>query len=159
MAAMANVLIKDDSNPLVEFTLVPISNSRPKWRAQVSGVPVDGQITVEQLVNEKLANGAYRRVLKLEVPELETLGTAGTSAGYVAPQKVAFVTPITVSMIANPRSTTASMANALKLMIGLLAGATATTATGTMNGASAADVVKNSAAPMPRFLVYGEDAY
>lgn len=159
MAAMANILIKDDANPLVEFTLVPISNARPKWRAQVSGVPVDGQITVEQLVNEKLADGSYRQVLKLEVPVMETLGTAGTSAGYVAPQKVAFRIPYTVTTIRNARATDAVMANALKFMLGLLGGASATTATGTLNGTSAADAVKNSTGPIPRFMVYGEDAF
>jgi hypothetical protein len=159
MGQMANILVKDDSNPLVEFTLVPVANNRPKWRAQVAGVPVDGQITVEQLANTKLADGSYRRVLKLEVPELETLGTAGTSAGYVAPQKVAFVTPVTVTVIANARSTTASMANALKLLLGLLGGAYSTTGGGTLAGTSAADAVKNNTTgPITRFMVYGEDA-
>lgn len=159
MAAMTNILVKDDANPLVELTLIPITNSRPKWRASVSGVPVDGQVTVEMLVNERLADGSYRRVLKVEVPELETLGTAGTSAGYVAPQKVAFRTPYTISTIANSRATTSSMANALKIVLGLLAGASSTTATGTLNGASAADAVKNGTGPFTRFMVYGEDAF
>lgn len=157
MATMANILIKDDSNPLVEFTLVPVSSNRPKWRAQVTGVPIEGQITLELVANTQLADGSWRRVLKLEVPEMETLGTAGTSAGYVAPQKVAFVTPYTVTTIQNARATTASMANTAKLALSLLAGATAVTAAGTMNGASAADTYKNSAAVVPRFLVYGED--
>jgi hypothetical protein len=138
--------------------LVPVTNARPKWRAQVSGVPIDGQITVEELANDKLADGSYRRVLKLEVPEMETLGTAGTSAGYVAPQKVAFRTPYTLTTIQNPRATTASMANALKFLIGLIGGADATTASGTISGTSAADVVKNKTGPITRFLVYGEDA-
>jgi len=160
MGQMANILVKDDSNPLVEFTLVPVANNRPKWRAQVTGVPVDGQITVEQIANVKLADGNYRRVLKLEVPELETLGTAGTSAGYVAPQKVAFRTPVTVTIVQNQRATIASMANALKLLIGLLGGAYSTTGGGTLNGTSAADAVKsNTTGPMTRFFVYGEDAY
>jgi hypothetical protein len=159
MSAMANILVKDDANPLVEFTLVPVANNRPKWRAQVAGVPVAGQITVEQVANTRLADGSYRRVLKLEVPELETLGTAGTSAGYVAPQKVAFVTPYTITTIANVRSTTASMANALKIALGLLGGAYSTTGGGTLNGTSAADAVKNNTTgPIVRFLVYGEDA-
>lgn len=158
MAAMANILIKDDANPLVEFTLVPVTNARPKWRAQVAGTPLDGQITVEQLVNEKLADGNYRRVLKLEVPVMETLGTAGTAAGYVAPPKVAYKIPYTVSTVQNARATTADMANALKFLLGLLAGASAVTATGTLNGASAADAVKNGTGPITRFMVYGEDA-
>lgn len=159
MAAMTNILVKDDSNPLVELTLVPVSNARPKWRAQVAGVPIDAQVTVELLVNEKLADGNYRRVMKLEVPELETLGTAGTSAGYVAPQKVAFRTPYTVSTIANARGTTNSAANALKLVLGLLQGASSTTATGTIDQTVAADTVKNSTAPIVRFFVYGEDPF
>lgn len=159
MGAMTNILVKDDSNPLVEFTLVPVSNSRPKWRGQVAGIPVDGQITMEQLVNEKLADGAYRRVLKLEVPVMETLGTAGTSAGYQAAPKVAYKIPVTVSTVAPARSVVADMANAVKIALGLIAGASSTTATGTLNGASAADAVKNGTGPITRFLVYGEDAY
>lgn len=158
MGAMTNILIKDDANPLVEFTLVPVTNARPKWRAQVAGVPVDGQITVELLANDKLADGSYRRVLKLEVPELETLGTAGTSAGYVAPQKVAFRTPHTWSTIQNSRATAASMANSVKFMLALVGGATSVTNTGTLNGTSAADAVKNGTGPITRFLVHGEDA-
>ncbi len=159
MGQMANILVKDDSNPLVEFTLIPVTNSRPKWRAAVTGVPIEGQITVELLQNTRLADGNYRRVFKLSVPELETLGTAGTSAGYVAPQKVAFITPITVTMVVNQRATVASCANALKLLLGLLGGAYSTTGGGTLNGTSAADAVKsNTTGPITRFMVYGEDA-
>jgi hypothetical protein len=63
-------------------------------------------------------------------------------------------------MIANSRSTTASCANALKIALGLLAGAYSTTAGGVLNGASAADAVKNNTTgPMTRFFVYGEDAF
>jgi hypothetical protein len=156
---MANILVKDDSNPLVEFTLVPVARERPTWRAQVSGVPIEGQIVVEQLANVKLADGSHRRVLKISIPEMETLGTAGTSAGYVAPQKVAFVTPVTITMVANARSTVASMANAVKIALGLLGGAYSTTAGGTLNGTSAADAVKsNTTGPITRFFVFGEDA-
>lgn len=159
MGQMANVLVKDDSNPLVEFTLIPVTNARPKWRAAVSGVPIEGQITIELLQNARLADGNYRRVFKLSVPELETLGTAGTSAGYVAPQKVAFITPITVTMVVNQRATVASCANALKLLLGCLGGAYSTTGGGTLNGTSAADAVKsNTTGPITRFFVYGEDA-
>lgn len=159
MGQMANILMKDDANPLVEFTLVPVTNARPKWRAQVSGVPVDGQVTVELLANDRLKDGSYRRVLKLEVPELETLGTAGSSAGYVAPQKVAFVTPVTVTLVQNARATSASMANAVKFILGLIGGATSTTGGGTLDGTSAADAVKSGTGPITRFLVHGEDAF
>jgi hypothetical protein len=159
MGAMTNLLVKDDSNPLVEFTLVPITNLRPKWRGQVAGVPVNAQITAEQLANETLKSGDYRRVFKTELPVLETLGTAGTSAGYTAPQKVAYKIPVTTSVLAPARATAADIANALKIHLAMLAGATSATATGTLNGASAADAVKSSTAPIPRFFVYGEDAF
>jgi hypothetical protein len=158
MAAMTNILVKDDANPLVEFTLVPVTNARPKWRAQVSGVPADGQVTVEMLANDKLADGSFRRVLKVQVPVMETLGTAGTSAGYVAPQKVAFSVPLTITLVENPRATAAHLANAVKFALGLVGGASSVTNTGTLAGTSAADAVKNGAGPFTRFLVYGEDA-
>lgn len=158
MSQMTNILIKDDANPLVEYTLVPVTNDRPKWRAQVAGVPLDGQITIEQLANIRLPDGNYRRVLKVEVPTMETLGASGTSAGYVAPPKVAYRTPVTITLLANQRGTTADCANALKFLASCIAGASSVTATGTLNGASAADAWKNGTGPFTRFMIYGEDA-
>jgi len=158
MSAMANILVKDDSNPLVEFTCVPVTNNRPKWRAQVAGVPVDGQLTLELLANTRLASGAYRRVFKAVVSVLETLGASGTSAGYVAPPKVAYQIPVTVTMVVDPRATIADCANAIKIAVGAIAGASATTATGTLNGASAADAWKSGTGPITRFFTAGEDA-
>jgi hypothetical protein len=158
MSQMANILVKDDSNPLVELTLVPVTNARPKWRAQIPGVPLDGQVTVELLANIVLADGNNRRVLKLEVPVMETLGASGTSAGYVAPPKVAYKIPMTVTMVVNQRAVIEDVANAVKITLGLIGGASSTTATGTLNGTSAADAVKSGTGPITRFLVYGEDA-
>lgn len=159
MSAMANILIKDDSNPLVEFTLVPIDNDPPTWRTQLAGVPTDGQISVTQLANDRLPSGDYRRVMKLEVPIMETLGTTGTSAGYQAAPKVAYVEKLTISHVSPSRAITADNANVIKLGIGLLAGAGSTTAAGTLDGTSAADAVKGHAGVMTRFFVYGEAAY
>jgi hypothetical protein len=158
MSAMTNILVKDDSNPLVEITLVPITNNRPKWRAQVAGVPLDGQVTVELLANTLLADGNNRRVLKLEVPVMETLGASGTSAGYVAPAKVAYKIPVTLTMVVNQRAVIADTANAVKFILSLIAGASSVTESGTLNGASAANAVKSGTGPFTRFLVYGEDA-
>lgn len=158
MSQMANILLKDDSNPLVEHTLVPVTASRPLWRTQTPGVPVDGQITTELVANQRLASGAYRRVFKTEVPVMETLGASGTSAGYVAPPKVAFKIPVTTTMVVDPRATIADCANAAKLHAGAIAGASSTTATGTLDGASAADAWKSGTGPITRFFVAGEDA-
>lgn len=159
MGQMANILVKDDSNPLVEYTFYPVTNDPPTWRTQIPGIPMDGQMSLIQLANNRLPTGDYRRVLKLEVPVMETVGASGTSAGYVAPQKVAYVVPYTVTTVQPSRAAIADMANACKIMLAILAGASAVTATGTLNGASVADAVKNSTAMAPRFQVYGENAY
>lgn len=152
MAAMTNLLVKDDANPLVELTFVPITDTpEPLWRTQLANVPFEGQMTLRQSI-VKQKNGSYKITAKLEVPVMETLGASGTSAGYVAPPKVAYINPIIVTMFADKRSTIADRANMFKLMLGLLAGASSTTATGTMNGASLADAVKNSTAAFPQLF-------
>jgi len=152
MPAMTNLLVKDDANPLVEMTFVPITDTpEPLWRTQIASVPFEGQMKLTQSV-VKQKNGSYKVTVKLEVPVMETLGASGTSAGYVAPPKVAYTTTAILSVFASARSTIEDRANTVKLMIGLLAGATSTTATGTINGASAANVLKNSTAPMPQLL-------
>lgn len=152
MAAMTNLLVKDDANPLVEQTFVPITDTpEPFWRTAMSGVPFEGQARLTQSV-VKQKNGSYKITAKLEVPVMETLGASGTSFGYVAPAKVAYVTTVILSVFADKRSTIADRANALKMMMGLIAGASSTTATGTINGASAADTVKNSTAAFPQLF-------
>jgi hypothetical protein len=156
MGAMTNLLVKDDAATRIEFTLIPITDTpNPRWRAAVAGVPVDGQLQVEAY-EEVQASGERRRVLKVLEPVMETLGASGTSAGYVAPPKVAYRMSAFMSMIVNPRSTIADAANIHSLLLGLIQGASSTTATGTLTQASAGDAIKNSTAPIVRFLVYGE---
>jgi hypothetical protein len=152
MGAMANVLIKDDATAPVEFTFVPVTDTpNPFWRANVAGVPLEGQMRL-QCSQEILKSGAYKLTVKLEVPVMETLGASGTSAGYVAPPKVAYVNTGILSVFADPRSTIADRANLLKLMIGALQGASATTATGILANTAAGDAWKNSTLPFPLFL-------
>lgn len=152
MPTMTNLLVKDDANPLVELTFVPITDTpEPFWRCAIAGVPFEGQPRLTQSV-VKQKNGSYKITAKLEVPVMETLGASGSSAGYVAPPKVAYVTTAILSMFADKRSTIADRANTLKMMMGLIAGASSTTATGTLNGASAADAVKNSTAAFPQLF-------
>ena len=152
MAIMTNLLVKDDANPLVELTFVPITDTpEPLWRTQIANVPLEGQMTLRQSV-VKQKNGSWKITAKLEVPVMETLGASGTSYGYVAPPKVAYINPIIVTMFADRRSTIEDRANLLKMMLGLLAGASSTTATGTLNGASLANAVKNSTAAFPQLF-------
>lgn len=152
MATMTNLLVKDDANPLVEQTFIPITDTpEPLWRTQMAGVPFEGQARLTQSI-VKQKNGSYKITAKLEVPVMETLGASGTSFGYVAPAKVAYVTTAIFSVFADKRSTLADRSNTVKMMLGLLAGASATTATGTLNGASAADAYKNSTAATPQLF-------
>lgn len=153
MPAMTNILVKDDTvTTPVEYTFLPITDTpNPFWRTAIANVPLDGQMRLNA-TSVKQKNGGYKLTLKLEIPTMETLGASGTSAGYVAPPKVAYVTPIIFTMFVDKRSTTADRANTFKMMLGLLAGATATTATGTLNGASAGDAIKNSTAVVPQLF-------
>lgn len=155
MAAMANLLVKDDATSPVEITFVPITDTpNPFWRAGIAGVPLDGQprVTVTQ---EKVKSGAYKYTVKVEVPVMETLGASGTSAGYVAPPKVAYVNTCIFTMFADARSTIADRANLLKLVIGILQGASATTATGVLSNTAAGDAWKNSVLPFPLIFTNG----
>jgi len=154
MGVMTNVLVKDDANPLVEATLIPITDTpMPFWRGSAAGVPLEGQIRA-YCSTEQLKSGAYKVTLKLEVPVMETLGASGTSAGYVAPPQVAYVNTVFVTLFADKRSTNADRYNAVKMAIGLVQGASSTTATGVLSQASAADAWKSSTLPFP--MLFGQ---
>jgi hypothetical protein len=150
---MTNILVKDDTvTTPVEFTLVPVDDNPPFWRAGVAGVPLDGQITLT-LSDEVMKNRQVKMTAKLEVPVLETLGASGTSAGYVAPPKVAYKTVCIFTMFSDPRATTQNRADALKLALGVLQGASSTTATGVLANTSAGNAFVNSVLPVTNAFV------
>lgn len=153
MAAMTNVLLKDDTvTTAVEFTLEPVSdNPVATWRANAASTPLEGQVRLS-MESLKLKSGGYKLTCKLEVPVMETLGASGTSAGYVAPPKVAYVTTCIFTMFADRRSTAQDRMNALRMAVGVLQGATATTNTGTLAQSSAANAFSASAAFGPVFF-------
>lgn len=150
MPAMDNILVKDDTvTTPVEFTLLPVTDTPdPIWRASVAGVPLDGQVRCT-LQSSELKNGGSKMSVKLEVPVLETLGASGTSAGYVAPPKVAYTTVCIFTMFSDRRSTSQDRANALKMALGVLQGASATTATGILANTAAGNAFVNSVLPIP----------
>lgn len=149
MPAMTNILVKDDATTPKEWTLVPITdNPFPQWRANDALIQIEGQPRFSEVV-EKLKNGNYKVTAKLELPVMETLGASGASAGYVAPPKVAYVTTTIFTMFVDKRSTIADRANAYRMMIGILQGASSTTATGTLANTAAGDIWKNSTQPAP----------
>lgn len=157
MGAMTNLLVKDDAASPVEYTFKPVTDKdgSPFWRTSIAGVPLEGQMRL-RLTEEQLKDGNWKRTAKLEVPVMETLGASGTSAGYVAPPKVAYVETMIFTHFSNRRSTVADRANTLKLMLGSLQGASSTTATGVLNQASAGSAFTSSVLPLPLFFTSGE---
>lgn len=155
MAAMTNLLVKDDAATPTEFTFIPVTDTPvPLWRTSISGVPFEGQHRLT-MMDEQLKSGDYKRQVKLELSVMETLGASGTSAGYVAPPKVAYTETVYFTHISNKRATNADRSNLLKLVVGILQGASSVTATGTLDQASAGSAFGNSTAPGPQFLVGG----
>jgi len=156
MAAQANILVKDDASTRVEHTLLPVSDAdnTSLWRASAAGTPFDGQVRLT-LSEEILKNGDYKRKLMFEVPVMETLGASGTAAGYVAPPKVAYTEVMHVTHISSRRSTSQDRSNLLSFVVGCLQGASATTATGTLDQASAGGSFLASTAPVPLFFTQG----
>lgn len=149
MPAMTNILVKDDATTPKEWTLIPITdNPFPQWRANDALIQIEGQPRFSEVV-EKLKNGNYKVTAKLELPVMETLGASGASAGYVAPPKVAYVTTTIFTMFVDRRSTIADRANAYRMMIGILQGASATSNTGTLANNVLGDVWKNDVRPVP----------
>ncbi len=155
MGAMTNLLVKDDAATPKEWTLVPVTDTpNPFWRANDAAIAIDGlpRLTVS---SEKLKSGDYKVTAKLEVPTMETLGASGTSAGYVAPPAVAYVTTGICTMFFSPRSTIADRANAYRMLVGLLQGASSTTGTGTLANTAAGSAWQSSSAPLPDLFVEG----
>lgn len=153
MAAMTNILVKDDAATPKEWTLLAITDTPvPYWRGNDAGVPLAGQPRLTESV-EQVKSGDWKISAKLEVPTMETLGASGASSGYVAPPSVAYTTTGIFTMFAPERSTTADRANLLKMMIGVLQGASSTTGTGTLANTAAGDAWKNSAQQAPQLFV------
>jgi hypothetical protein len=149
MAQMTNFLVKDDAATPKEWTLVPITDTpNPFYRAQDPGIPIEGQPRLT-LIEEKLKTNGYRLSAKLEVPVMETLGASGTSAGYVAPPKVAYTNTAILTMFVDRRSTSQDRSNLLKMIAGIAQGASATTGTGTLTNASAGSAWLASTAAVP----------
>jgi len=152
MAAMANFLLKDDATTPIEWTLVPVNDTpNPLYRAIAAGIPLEGEPRLSLSV-ERLKSGGYKLSAKLEVPTMETLGASGTSAGYVAPPKVAYITTGFITVFADARSTIADRYNTLKMLIAVAQGASSTTNTGILANNAAGDAWKNSTLPGPQFF-------
>lgn len=148
MAAMGKLLIKDDATTPKEFTLNPVSDTpNPFWRGSEVDVPIEGQLRCN-ISQVRLKNGSFKVTAKLETPVMESIGTSGNTAGYVAPPKVAYVVTSIFTMFCDKRSTIADRANQLKLTVGMLQGANNSSGAGTLTNASAGDAWKDSGKPV-----------
>lgn len=153
MAQMSNILVKDDAATPKEWTLVPVSdNPLPVWRGNDPAIPLAGQprVTFSETL---LKNGDYKITIKTEVPTMETLGASGSSSGYVAPPKVAYVNTAITTIFANSRSTAQDRANLVKMHLGICQGASATTATGTLANTTAGGGFLASPHPGPQLFI------
>jgi hypothetical protein len=149
MSQMTNLLVKDDAATPKEWTLLPITDTpNPFWRGNDASIPLEGQPRLNFMIT-KLKNGGYKITVKLEVPTMETLGASGTSAGYVAPPRVAYITTGIFTIFADKRSTIADRMNTVRLLTGVIQGATSTTATGTLANTAAGGVWTSNTAPAP----------
>lgn len=153
MGAMTNLLVKDDTvTTRVELTFVPVTDTpRPLWRCQIAGVPLAGQPTIEFDVTS-IKNG-HKVALKVDIPVMESLGTAGTSSGYVAPAKVAYTNTAFATFLLSERATSQNVADLLSVVVGLLQGASSTTATGVLDQASAGNAFVTSVLPIVQAIV------
>lgn len=152
MPNMTYIYVRDDAG--TQRTLIPITDTpNPKYRSNDANVPLNGQMQMN-VYWEELKSGDYKGTVKLEVPVLETLGASGTSGGYVAPPKVAYVTTLTFTMYVSKRATIADRANACRMMTSILAGASSTVDTGIAVNTATADLYKNASttAVVPYFM-------
>jgi len=156
MGAMTNILVKDDTpTTAIETTLVPVTDTpKPIWRSLTAGLPADGQIRLEMDIQD-LKSGGTRTTVKLEVPVMEQLGTAGTQAGYVAAPKVAHIVSGQFSLIADKRATAQNRADVLRMLVGVLQGAGSTTNTGVLAQSSAANAFSASVLPITQAVING----
>ena len=153
MAQMTNFLVKDDAATPKEWNLIPVTDTPfPAWRGDDPAIPLEGQPRYSATC-EQLKGGDYKITAKLEVPTMETLVASGTSAGYVAPPKVAYVNTAIFTMFVNKRSTKADRANLMKMSLGLLQGASSTTATGVLANTAAGGAFAASAAAIPQLYM------
>lgn len=149
---MTDILVKDDAATPKEWTLKPISDSPASvWRASDAALPIEAQprLTVSE---DAVKSGGLKLTAKLEMPILEILGASGTSLGYVAAPKVAHVPTAILSMFVDRRSTIADRANLLKMMLGVLQGASATTGTGILTNTAAGGAFASSTKPLVQFF-------
>jgi hypothetical protein len=134
MTAIANLAVYDGESTPVLHTLLPVSVARSQngseivatWRENLSGVPVDGQVTAVAKISQ-LKSGVFKTEVRVELPVMESI-SGPNSAGYTAPPKVAYVDTVVLTGFHSARSTQQNRVNARCIAKNLLGGLTTTQA-------------------------------
>jgi hypothetical protein len=152
MAAVTNIIAKDDT--ATAWTFIPIgkdSDGNPVWRCNTAGLSVSGQPRLSVSV-QTLKSGDFKVTAKVEVPVMEAQSDSGDSSGYLAAPKVAYVVTGIFTMFASQRSSSSDRANLVRLLVGLVQGATSTVDTGTLANSAVAGTWNSSTAPITQLF-------
>lgn len=109
MSTQANLVFTDAFTVATDHTVEPNGIERlngveiAHYRENLANVPLDGQVSAK-FTRRTLPSGVKQVTMDLSIPVLENV-TGGTSLGYTAPPKVAYVERATVTLFAHPRST------------------------------------------------------
>lgn len=137
MSAISSLSITDGKATPATHVLYPISTvPNAVWREQDAANPLVGQGNLQiSVTQDKTGNGVNKVRMTLSIPAVETVGSAGSSAGYVAAPKVAYVTKADLTLFLPTRSTLAQRKDLQFLLISLL------------NQSLISDTVQNVVAP------------
>lgn len=119
MANQANLVAKDAQGVPVSHTLEPMGVRPHKtqmiasWSELLTTVPEEGQVKAV-MTKELLPSGITKVTMETHVPVME-IPEGGSSSGYTAPPKVAYIDKIVTVGYKHPRSTAASMRNARQI--------------------------------------------
>ena len=151
MSQMTNLVVKDDAATPKEYTFIPVTDTPfPQWRTNEANLPLEGQLRYSvQMVPVK---DGYKLTSKLEVPVMETVGSSGSSSGYIAPPKVAHVVTDINTMFCSKRATLNDRINTKRMHMGILQGAGATTGGGVLTNTAVGGGWTASAAAIVSFF-------
>lgn len=133
MAAQVNITAFDGASTPVSHVLEAIGVAQvgnkivASWREDKAGVPLVGQVSLVATY-EKTNNGIFKVDVRLSVPVMETAGTGGNSAGYVAAPKVAHVLTYGSYAMFSERAATADRRLARQLSVNIQGGIATTVA-------------------------------
>lgn len=107
MSAIVSITTLDGATPAPNtVTLYPNSTSKgaASWRERKANVPLTGQATADATLSKDKATGLNTIRLTITQPVLEEIAS-GSSSGYIAAPKVAYLMKARVEFFINDRTT------------------------------------------------------